>query len=36
MKKRILLCIACLLLLAVLPLTALAEEAPERLTMEQL
>ena len=36
MKKRLLICFVCLLLLVQLPLTALAENEPERLTMEQL
>ena len=36
MKKRLLLCLVCLLLLVQLPLAALAESMPERLTMEQL
>ena len=36
MRKRLLLCLVCLLLLVQLPLAALAESMPERLTMEQL
>lgn len=36
MKKRLFICFICLILLVQLPLAALAESVPERLTMEQL